>query len=393
MTTGLYYKVRGVRNCLCLLLLLVYWSGSAQSFASKKISLSLQNATLHEVIDQLSLATGLYFIYSPDKIKSKGLLNISVSDKTIAETLTSVSLQMNLEFKQQGEYVIVKNNEFGQLIAKADRQIRPELRMRSQSPALTTFFPPLQSAPPRTVRFLQPDSVNRLDKYVKQLQPYFDSTVLRRVPPSYVQRLNKNNKHRGWFVAAGGVVNDYSKGMEIQSGIRSAYFVYTPTWMSSGQFHGAYGLGSSILLHGDFSLHPVYSFSNMNWKYPTEYAIARMMYGPSQLKVTTRHHQVKLMIRYAITKNVVVQAGPTFNRATTHYRFSEMDRSVFKDWIPSFISAGVPASYGTTGSTTNYARPNTIMEIYPSRPTSFESAKSWVGYETSLLIRINFRQP
>ncbi len=389
MITGLYYKVRVVRNCLCVLFVLIYWSGSSQSFSSKKISLSVQSATLHEVIDQLSLATGLYFIYSPDKIKSKGLLSLNISNKTITEALTSAGLQMNLDFKQQGDYVIVKANEFGQLIAKADMQVRPELRVRPQ-PSLITFFPPLQSAPLRTVNFLQPDSVNRLDKYMKQLQPYFDSTLLKRVPPQYVQRLNKNNKHRGWFVAAGGMVNDYSRGLEFQAGMRSAYFVYTPSWLSSGQFHGAYGLGSSILLGGNFTLNPVYSFTNMNWKYPTEYLIARMMEGPSQLKVTTRHHQVKLMVRYAIMKNLVLQAGPTFNRAATHYQFSETDRAIFRGWISSSMASGVPSS-GTTTAT--YARPNVPMEIYPARPSSFESTKSWVGYEASLLIRINFRQP
>lgn len=385
MATGLYYREKVVRNCLLVFFTFVILSASAQSLSSKRISLTLQKASLREVIDQLSLATGLHFIYSPDKIKTK-VFSLTLHDKTIPEALTSAGFQLNLEFRQQDQYVIVKANEFGQLIARADVRIQPELRLRQQPAPVAPYFPPPEPHVSGTVRVLQPDSVNRFQKYMKQLQPYFDSTWLKRIPTPYVQKLNLKNKHRGWFVAAGSMFNDYSKGIELQAGIREAYFVYNPSWMSSGQYHGAYGLGSSILLARNFAVNPVYTYTTINWKYPTEYAIARLMYGPSQLRVTTHHHQVKLMLSYAIHKNLQLRVGPTFNRATTNYQFAESDRYIFRNWIPHSMTSSAPAWR------TSATRANVPVEIFAIKLSSYESIRTWVGYEASLLVRINFNQ-
>jgi len=384
MTTGICFKDQVVRNCLSFLFAFVFLTAFSQPAASRKtISFSIDRASLHEVIDQLSLATGLHFIYSSDKIKSNGPFSLDIVNKSVREALSVAGTQMNLEFKQQGAYVIIKAKAHAPLLAKATGGAQPERSIQATA-SLTTFFPATQPVTIRAVNFLQPDSISRLHKYMKQWQPYFDSTWLKRIPVQYVNKLNRNNKHWGWFVAAGTMFNDYSSGMELQAGVRAVYAVFNPSWMQGNQFHGAYGMGTSILIGRNFSINPVYTYANVNWKFPDEFAKASLRQPAYRLTIATHHHQFKLMMKYSVTSFLQLQAGPTFNRAYTRYRFTEADRAFFRTWTPEMALALPTNSYHS-------ATPGAAMEVYAIRPSSYQSVKSWIGYEASILVRINFK--
>src|SRR5262249_6963253 len=113
MARPLSWRARGVLNLLATVCLLcTCFHSRAQSVtapeADPRISLSVQGQYFHDVIDRLAGITGLHFVYSSNKVEANTRISLSVVNSPLEDVLELLGKQMNLSFKVQGRYVIVK---------------------------------------------------------------------------------------------------------------------------------------------------------------------------------------------------------------------------------------------------------------------------------------------
>src|SRR5688572_15468467 len=80
---------------------------SKDSF-QKKVSIKGQNISFEKVLHQLSGQTKLYFIYSSNSIELNKSLTLSVDQSPLYEVLDQLAETMNVTFRREGNYVVVK---------------------------------------------------------------------------------------------------------------------------------------------------------------------------------------------------------------------------------------------------------------------------------------------
>lgn len=220
---------------------------------------------------------------------------------------------------------------------------------------------------------------SRLDKRITELQELLGPGVPRKIPPMYVNRVNINNRHSGWFASVGTFVSDYSTGLELQAGLRYVYAVVQPRWSQERGFYGIYGVGNSLMLMRNFSFNTIYMYSGYTTSesvYPYSSPVARL--GPEfQLTQTTRHHQVKFAVQYALSKNFTVRAGPVLNYQT-----------FFAELVPVNIAPVYEGTvvYRQSGS----QQTDVVYQNGQFTSSTFRTAKSWLGWEGAISYRINF---
>src|SRR6186713_412770 len=74
----------------------------------KKISIRGQDLSFESVLDQLSEQTKLYFIYSSNSIELNKSLSLNMDQRPLYELLDHLAEIMNLTFRREGNYVVVK---------------------------------------------------------------------------------------------------------------------------------------------------------------------------------------------------------------------------------------------------------------------------------------------
>src|SRR5687767_11645800 len=80
---------------------------SKDSF-QKKISIRGQDLSFESVLDQLSEQTKLYFIYSSNSVELNRSLSLNLDQRPLYEVLDQLGEIMNLTFRREGNYVVVK---------------------------------------------------------------------------------------------------------------------------------------------------------------------------------------------------------------------------------------------------------------------------------------------
>src|SRR5690349_985862 len=85
---------------------------------TKSISLSYQDKRFHDVVEDLERVTGLHFIYSSNKIEVNGRVTLSAHRHSLDDVLAQLGKQMNLTFKVQGKYVVIKTLPVAPAISK-----------------------------------------------------------------------------------------------------------------------------------------------------------------------------------------------------------------------------------------------------------------------------------
>ena len=80
---------------------------SRDSF-QKKISIRGQDLSFESVLDQLSEQTKLYFIYSSNSVELNKSLSLNLDQRPLYEVLDQLAEIMNLTFRREGNYVVVK---------------------------------------------------------------------------------------------------------------------------------------------------------------------------------------------------------------------------------------------------------------------------------------------
>jgi hypothetical protein len=386
MATRLSWLVKVVRDSAVLVVVMAGISlANAQSLKSKKITFCCKSSNFEKIIDDLSKAAGVHFVYSSNKIQTSQQVTLAIKNKPLSEVLDVLSNELNVSFKIQEHYITVK-----------PRGAQYQAALSELVSAKRTFVP-------TQGRTLDQDSENRgkshgklvaekmssatalplsdgdITPYVTKLKPYVDPTFLKKVPIKYLKSTAKKLRvDHYWFVSAGTVVNDYSAGMEIQAGHRYVYVAFSPTWLHDDLYHGGLGIGTSLQLSNVFSLRPIYSYASMK-QTKTDHNTMFAKSPGYQINTVTDHHQFKLMLQYDISNNFKLRAGPTFNqsRASTRYEATEVN----------YRTSGPQYSPPNTGTGTHLVFRSNIGPA----PAPVTLKKFWVGWEASLSYRINFK--
>ncbi|MEO8471598.1 MAG: STN domain-containing protein [Chryseolinea sp.] len=385
MVRHLHWKVRAVRRLFSLAgLLHIFSFVYSQSAGNTKINCSFSSTPLETAITFLSNQSGINFVYSSNKIDVAKRVSLSVRDKTLTEVLGLIGKQVDMVFRIEGHHVTIKGDETlnsHSAISLASRKINvsdvPQ-SLPAASESLIKYYAP-QVPPTSTLLSRQ----SNLKREFERLQPYFDSIFLKRVSAHYIRKITSQSVHSGLFISAGATINDFSTGLELQAGIRQIYVVFAPGWLKNGDYHAAYGLGSSFYLTHNFSFNPVYLFGTISGS-ESYFRINKYSY-PSQILIqhNVRHHQLKLMLEYAITPNVLVKLGPTLNQTSTTYEYHEMPIIITQLVRGDPYSHDVKFHYeNTTGTSTATGK----APIYED----FHMSDFRIGWEASISFKLNF---
>ncbi|HEY9049119.1 MAG TPA: STN domain-containing protein [Ohtaekwangia sp.] len=369
------------------------------SLPVKGITITCTNTPFHVLVDKLSAITGLHFIYSSNEIDVDRPVSISVKEAPLEKVLLLLGNQMNLTFRKRDRYVIIKVVTVNPAIATTSKPIS---RQKTELDKVTAYMPMVVdnasytasiSRKPVTETPVSATTDTYFTRHLEDFHIYFDSTSLRKLPPREIRKINLKSRHRSWYIAGGFMINDYAIGTELQAGLRSLYVVVNPSWLKrDGKYYGAYGLGTSLLLTRNFSFTPVYTYGTIREKRNFEVSTFHKTIE-NDIKLSSRHHQVKLMFQLAVTPNINIRFGPSIGYLKT--KFSMRNTNVFV--IDRTKVAGQPMDGGAPGFKTSYSTApamHSIMEVVRTSENNFTASKVMVGWETSITYRINFfRRP
>lgn len=349
------------------------------------ISLSYQDKRFHDVVEDLERVTGLHFIYSSNKIEVNGRVTLSAHRHSLDDVLTQLGKQMNLVFKVQGKYVVIKTLPVAPAVSKSISQAT--VPTHAGEPEDLQYSSSLIGNPSFDMRDFSAATLPypQLKKDLQTLQVYFDSNLLQRIPSQYVRKIGQRQR-LGWFASGGVMMNDYSVGAVFQAGMRSLYFVMGSSWMSDSRYHGSYGLGSSIKLAHNLSVNPAITFSPMKEtnQHTTNF------YGhkvAENVQLKAGHWQMKWMVQYALGNHINLNFGPTINRL--HSTFTTQDVSVARfTQVAGFV--GGAQSYSAYGREPATQPIVTTVVVVDSHQKQYQTLQYWVGWEASVSYRINF---
>lgn len=375
------------RDVCSVFLVLAIWAAGitsyAQSIGSRKVSCAFQSTRLDEVIRRLSQEAGVSFIYSSTKTNLSKVVTLSVENQSLEETLNQIGAQLDVEFKMQGHYVLIKQQAAE--VKSFRRNVAGRVPVSSVNQQVSRSQPGYLVANQSESRRLA------IPSFTERELPAFDvlltQSEVSTVPLPQSRGISARRPNQaGWFISAGTVLNDYSSGFELQAGIRSAYVVFVPTWTSNLLYHQGIGLGTSIPILRDLVIAPIYVLGKSQDLLAAGWNEGRDAVGSTK-KEKVIHHQLKLMVQYAVAPSVIVKLGPTINQSTTTVDFYKVTSTVIERRAvlrPSISGLGeVPPTAGLV----------TVDRITTTRSSKVGESvdrKSWLGWEASVAVKINF---
>lgn len=379
MVKNIRWKETVVRSIFALWFMTIGFQVMAQAIRNAKITYTCQSLSLEKVMEHLSERTGLYFVYSSDKIAANSLVTLCVKDKPVEEVLSDIGQQLNLSFKVYDRYITIKSSPVvvsSLPVVPLKKTSEPILSPQPVYTAAATSQP-IEISEFVTQRAVEmPSLQDKNEKYIAPLRPYLDAARLKRVPLKYIKSAARK-VNSGWFVSGGTLVNDYSLGLEVQAGFRSAYVVFSPTWMQGKQLHEAWGFGSSLPLSDKLALNPVYTYASLKTSEIITPSITNAFAYRSSS--TGYHHQLKVMLQYALNKNIHFRAGASFNVSQSNFKCEPLDK-------PSFNTNMMNHKPGEDHVVNRPFVEPPIMKTIPDATVN----RFWVGWEASVSYRINF---
>ncbi len=372
MTRGLSSKVRVVLSLLAALLPLTF-ACAQQNILDRKVSVHFLDVRFSEALLQIEKQANIHFIYSSNVIEPGRKVTYTGTNTSLANVFNHLGREMNLEFKTQNLYVIIKK---GALIPAP--------------PTLTISAPMIESiakedvvrteplAPTRT--FAKNNSVDLSARIHREYLRKLDSLNLGNTLLSVNARAPK--PHTKFYAAAGLYLSDFSGGVELQAGIKSIYGVLNAGLSEGKYLRMGFGVGTNIHLVGKFSVSPVYTFASL--KQITRAGITTI--SEDGYAVSAQQHQLKLMLQYPVARNFSVKAGPSFNLMNLKFREQP-------DQHAKYTSRGQSRSYGGPQSSPDNDFSfvtNTQFNNTPSPTIGYDAIKSWVGFEAGIYYSLNF---
>lgn len=404
MIRSISWKVTVAYSSAWMLVLLAAVSGYTQpvreATLQQKITLHSEHLSAETVLQRIEALAQIHFVYSSSLIELNKTLDVSFYERPLREVLDVLGRQLGLELKMQGSYVILKKLTTPQPFVStsspmASRISRPVVLNEAPMPVYVSE-PRLYEDSLITYRTLKRSLLHGKSDFG------LDTAFLRRYLKQPVNTILKPAAHTRWQVSLTMFANDYSVGTEVRAGLRGLYVVANTGYMRSGYFRNGFGAGSSITIKPGVLLNPIYSYARMKSQEDFN--------ALSSLKVTSQHHQVKLLLSLAVTNHLGFQIGPTFNVLKTHFDFQ---RDRFQKVIVTRAGETQMSAGNSVWTATDNGEPTDEGAAYtqgaeqvhnmsfapkvitvPAFRADFDAIKSWVGFETGITYSINFsRRP
>jgi len=356
---------------------------SKDSF-QKKVSIKGQNISFEKVLHQLSGQTKLYFIYSSNSIELNKSLTLNMDQSPLNEVLDQLAETMNVTFRREGNYVVVKAATEVRL---ADQPGKSLLVQNHQ--AITKSVPQIAvvTVDEQPKKYSEIDDRLFIPDHLLKKNLLNCTSEFTGIDTSYIQKhfplkITTPRPGRLLFASFGLIANEYSGGAEVRVGIPSLYAVANAGLMREGYLRYGYGFGTSIPIKPGVSLNPIYTFATLTKRqdYVLDENINLIM--PDGLKFKGKHHQMKFLFQVQLSKRITLHVGPTINLVKASYVYNK-GPILFTQVITSYV----PAS--------NYyyeppAQVRIVRSVYYLPPPDYSTLKSWVGFEGGISYSIKF---
>jgi len=182
----------------------------------RNVTIIGSNIHFEDVLEQLTLQTKMHFIYSSSIVNLDKPITLIARQQSLNSVLDELSSQMNVSFKRQGDYFVVKRNNT--LPKSTFTIVQPKL---ANSEDLEDEEAAIKDSNLQVSRF----DANSFTSYendrdaeiTKDLLNFGDRLKLKYHPLSSTIRIN-NPRQKNWFASGGVFINDYGAGVELQGG-------------------------------------------------------------------------------------------------------------------------------------------------------------------------------
>jgi hypothetical protein len=336
----------------------------------RNVTIIGSNIHFEDVLEQLTLQTKMHFIYSSSIVNLDKPVTLIARQQSLKTVLDELSSQMNVSFKRQGDYFVVKRN-----IAKSNFTIvQPKLANSEDLEDETA----IEESNPQASRFdtysFTSYENDRDAEITKDLLNFGDRLKLKYYPLSRTTSIN-SPRQKNWFASAGLFINDYGAGVELQGGIQLLHAVVNASALGDGVYRFGYGLGTGINLKPGVTANLAYTFASLNRD--------EIDTWHNQYQTTSHHHHIRFMANISLSTHFSLRFGPTFNILKTSYQY-----------IPEPNSSTATIRY-RQAPTQQYLSPSqgysgSIHYQAPVSPVNYETANSWVGFELGVAYHVNF---
>lgn len=362
---------------LLLLLSLSLHAQSSDELLQRNVTIIGRNIDFEDVLEQLTLQTKMRFIYSSSTVSLNKPVTLMARQQPLKNVLDDISAQMNITFKRQGDYFVVKKDLS---IAKTHFTLaQPKLANSEEIDEDVSALSEnsLQASRLNTYSIAQYD--NRDPEVTKDLMNFGDKLKLKYQPLLQSDHLNTRPKMR-WFASAGVLLNDYSVGLEMQGGIPLVHAIVNVSALGDGMYRLGYGLGTSIPIKPVLSANLAYTFASINRNEVDSWH--------NNFQASSHHHQIRLMANLTLSNHFSVRIGPTFNLLRTSYQYlpepgAQVTTIRYRSApTQQYLS---PSQGYSQGSYSHYVQHQSF-----TTPGDYQTTNSWVGFELGVAYRVNF---
>lgn len=344
-----------------------------------EVTFTCQNLNLETALEKISQKSGVFFIYSPSLLDLTQTVSLAVQRQPLNQVLSKLGSQLNLTFRYEGKYVIIKRAE---VIVKKEESKGATTGVYSASigSTISKHFSLSAVNTPRNYEYLSHlPKISPIEIKSPELTPLKPLAIIQ---PEGIT-------HNQWFVSAGLVTNDYAiAGTEIRGGLKPLFAVVNFNLLDQNRYRIGYGIGTGASLFDKVSVNLIYNYGSVHG--PNEVALIKENNQFSLEKnytVSMKHNQLKLMVQYDIHPNFYLTGGASFNLLKTNYQLQSV-----------FHSINIISPYKESGSLVNsigYGGATFQGEVLaaPLRPlrSDFQTTHTWVGWEFGAFYRINFK--
>lgn len=352
----------------------------ADDFFLTKVTLKGNAIAFEDVLKQLSSQTKLFFIYSSNAIGLKTPVSIEASRRPLHEVLQQLSDVMQITFRKEGSYVVVKPMKPTTFVRQA----------RLSSPLKRTDNLPVESLErdnPTAFKAFS-TSIGRplsipaelLAENLLSCRSQFATIDTSFVKKYFPLKITNPNARHVLFSSLGLIANEYWVGAELHVGMPWMYTVLNTGRLRGGYFRHGIGLGSAIPIKPRVTLNPIYTFATM--KQRQDYLIDPDMHLVIKdgLKAVGRHHQFKLVFEIKLTSKLMAHFGPSLNFLKTNYTVETGEMILTEN-----LKYSVPGYNGA-----NQVTVERIVQYQHAAPATYSVVKSWCGFEAGVSYSLKF---
>jgi hypothetical protein len=335
----------------------------------KNVTIIGSNIHFEDVLNQLTLQTKMHFIYSSSIVNLDKPVTLIARQQSLKTVLDELSSQMNVSFKRQGDYFVVKRN-----IAKSNFTIvQPKLANSEDLEDETAIEESNLQASRFDIYSFTSYENDRDAEITKDLLNFGDRLKLKYYPLSPTVRIN-SPRQKNWFASAGLFINDYGAGVELQGGVQLLHAVVNASALGDGVYRFGYGLGTGISLKPGVTANLAYTFASLNRE--------EIDTWHNQYQTTGHHHHIRFMANVSLSTHFSIRFGPTFNILRTSYKY-----------VPETSSSTTAIRYRQAPTQQNLSPTQGYSTIHYQAPVAtadYETANSWVGFELGVAYHVNF---